>query len=169
MIRATRMEDRFAWLEISSYIGVSYGARHYYGELRYGDERVQLKYRMSAADATRLNKAHGWKGYRAGGLSEHFDSKEQVIALAVETYKTHFPDAILLVQGNKAYAEPQPCLAGEPALMEKINELAAELKVEEAKEEAKNGNQESRRMREICDEYWALACSEIGLESQGEH
>ncbi len=163
----TRLEDRFAWLEITSYIGVSYGARHYYGELRYGDERVQLKHRMSAADAARLNKAHGWKGYRAGGLSEHFDSKDQVIALAVETYKTHFPGAILLVQGNKAYAEPQPCLAGEPVLMEKINGLAAELKVEEGKNG--NGQHESRRMREICDEYWALACSEIGLESQGAH
>lgn len=162
----SRLKDRFAYLEIRSYIGVSFGAQHYYGEMRCGHKRVDLKHRMSAAQAARLNKAHDWKGYKAGSLSEHFESKEQLIAVAVESYKEHFPEAILLVQGSPVYAEPQPCLAGEPALMEKINRLAAELKAEEAK----NGDrqQESRRMRDICDEYWSIACAEVAevIESE---
>lgn len=91
-------------LEISSYRGSSLGAVHYYGKLRGEDPAAfmgvrhhDLNHPLTEAEATARNSAEieggGRFRYRVGALSYGFDTRDEIIALAVQTYKVHFPDA----------------------------------------------------------------------------
>lgn len=110
-------------LEISNYIG-SIGASHYYGRLRGGDKRVDLEYKLSQAQATKLNKIDG-KGYtwKRGSTTSRFESEEDIIQAALAQYKTYFPGALALVLGDYSSAGPKWTIDGPPELLGYGNDL----------------------------------------------
>jgi hypothetical protein len=117
-------ESRIVYLEISSFIGRSFGAIHYYGCLsghcpEY--KKVRLERKLSAREAAELNKVHDWRLYREGYLYEGFDTKDEIMHLALSDYKKHFPDADILIMGSSAIADPQPVLDGPPDFKDMVN------------------------------------------------
>jgi hypothetical protein len=116
------------FLEITSFIGISLGASHYYGKI-VGDvddkyAKVDLKRTLTTAGAAELTERHGDDyTYRAGQSVEGFDTKEEIIALAKATYKDHFPGAKVLVLGRYVYGGPHPVLDGPDGLAEAVAEL----------------------------------------------
>jgi len=116
-------------LEITSFEGISPGAKHYYGALHYHYvdvegysqyKKVELKKKLTKAEAIDLSTDdYRWK---AGQYSQRFDDINKVRKLAIKTWKTHFPDADVLLEGYSATADPQECLDGPPILKKKIND-----------------------------------------------
>ncbi len=116
------------YLKISTWQGISLGATHYYGELVMSageDYRViELKKSLTKRQAAKLNKAADmdWL-YEPGDQYHGFDTKAEIIVLAVKTFRDHFPGADLLILGNPAYSEPMPILVGDSQANEKAEEL----------------------------------------------
>ena len=93
------------YLQFSSLVGVSIGATHFYGSLRCLEpwKRVDLTHELTASEGRELTKRHG-KGYtyKAGFVTESFETKDAIRELAISTYREHFPGAVKLVEGNPA-------------------------------------------------------------------
>ncbi len=129
-------------LETPTWAGTSaIGASHYYGRLKWNDQTectdgsnyhcVELEKVLTAAEARRLTKQDHRPGdhnfvWKAGMKTERFFNKEEVIALALATYKTHCPAATCLQLGGSGIYEPYPILDGPKEFMDAVNVLAAE-------------------------------------------
>jgi hypothetical protein len=118
---------KIIFLEITSYRGgFGSGAEHYYGTFRPVDDyeiEVCLRKKMSVRDAAHLTRkdSYGFV-YKAGESTKRFEDKEDLIKLGASVYKAHFPDAVILVCGDRSTLQPQLVLACEDTgLMEKIN------------------------------------------------
>lgn len=107
--------DLTVHLEISSWQGVSIGAQHYYGKLTgYIDGEytsVEVMHPMSKEMADELNAKDDWDGYEEGTETIRFDTEEEIRKRALETWREHFPSAIMLFEGSGSYVEPKKCLA----------------------------------------------------------
>ena len=137
------------YLRITSWSGISIGAIHYYGELKARNpyRAIELKRTLTAASARRLTKQHGKDfQYRAGYETIGFETEQEIIDLAIKTYKTHFPEATVLILGDPVYAEPQKIIDGPKSAIKKADKLRA--KYEEC------GEERNWRMSDsICDEW----------------
>lgn len=114
------------YLHITSFIGVSFGAQHYYGKLicRGNTNGEQcLTHVLTEDEAAALRKAHDWSHYRAGYKAEGYDSEAAICQQAIAEYKTIFPDAVVLVEGNPVYSGPHKILAGPDGLAEEVRSL----------------------------------------------
>lgn len=141
--------DRIVYLEISSWVGISLGATHCYGDLWSNGERYPMRKKLTPREAIALNKKHEWDQYRGGDLYSGFDSHSEITLIALETYKTHFPQADILVLGRSCVAEPQKILDGPPEIKEKVNAWYEEAE----KIDWYDGDQEER-MEKISNEFW---------------
>lgn len=106
------MTDNIVTLEISTWLGLSLGATHYYGKLcGYNDGEykcVELKHPLTPSQATRLNKEEqSHRTWRVGVLYPGFDTEDDVIAFSVECFQEHFPAASVLVIGSATSIEPK--------------------------------------------------------------
>lgn len=124
------MEDKDeVYIEITSFIGVSIGAKHYYGHLiGYKDGEytsIELYNCLSAREARKLNR-DSWfdAAFREGDMYAGFDTKDDIINLALVKWKHYFPDASILVLGDIAYGKPQEVLVGPEDYKKQINEWA---------------------------------------------
>lgn len=105
------MQGKIITLEITSFVGMSIGAVHYYGKLSDGVVRTDLMRVLTAAGARKLNILHrAGNTYHAGDEVTNWDSEEELIAYARRTWKDHYPDGGLLVLGDSA--GPHPILVG---------------------------------------------------------
>lgn len=117
------------YLEISSWIGMSLGAMHFYGTMRTGydndgnHQKIDMRRPLTSAQAKELNKAHDVKFYKAGSLYQGYDTRDEIRQQALATYKDLFPGATILVEGSSAVADPQPILDGPKDIMDFVNEL----------------------------------------------
>ena len=142
------------YLKITSWAGTSIGAIHFYGELRARNPYrcVELSNTLTVASAKRLNRhrrddfrGEDWN-YRAGMKVNGFDTEQEIIDLAIKTYKTHFPEGTVLILGDPVYAEPQKIIDGPKSAIKKADKLRA--KYEEC------GEERNWRMSDsICDEW----------------
>jgi hypothetical protein len=124
-------DERVVHLYISSWIGTSLGATHFYGELQ-GEidseyKKVELMDTLTSAQAVRLRKS-GYNYLDAGDLYSGFDTRDDVIKMGVEQFRQHFPAADILVLGRSAVADPQKILVGPADLIAFVNPLADEAK-----------------------------------------
>lgn len=107
-VRKTKMRNNEVFLEITSWIGTSMGAQHYYGKLvsrSNGEyESVSLKRSLTTKEARNLSKAHDWT-YEKGHLSDCMVTKDIVRNVAISEWKKHFPKAEVLREGNPAYVD----------------------------------------------------------------
>jgi len=116
---------KIAYVEILTWGGISLGAFHCYGTLWFGDKHIKLMKVLSRSEADALNDKDRikFKGYKAGYESERFDSEEEIKKLAIETYKTHFPKAEVLIEGRGSCLDPQEIVDGPPEFMKSGNKL----------------------------------------------
>jgi len=112
------------YLETQSYsVGV-----HYYaclvGKVDGKYTKIQLEYPITAAQARRFNvhdrDTFEWK---KGHVTSRFWSEEDAKDKALEVYKTHFPDATILIHGSISVLEPQEIVDGPKKYKEQVNEL----------------------------------------------
>jgi len=97
-----------ATLQISTYVGTSIGAFHYYGRLYFGSEYEghELEYKLSVSQAKALNKNDYDFGReyatptKPGEMDGRFDTEEHIRLEAIAQWKAIYPEAIILVEGD---------------------------------------------------------------------
>ncbi|KKM21873.1 hypothetical protein LCGC14_1266330 [marine sediment metagenome] len=95
-----------AYLEISSFIGTSFDATHYYGKLVNSDgESVELYKTLSIQEARQRTTSD--YEYQEGWRTSAFDTRDEIIQCALKVYKNHIPDARCLILGYRYIGEPQ--------------------------------------------------------------
>lgn len=113
------LRPQMVWLQISSWRGMAIGATHWYGEMRNSEHTraVRMMYPLTEEQALELTKKHNGGtlvevdyAYQAGDEVSSFDTKEEIIAQAIATWRTEFPDRNVLVIGNPAYADEVPVI-----------------------------------------------------------
>lgn len=128
-------EENIVFLTVSSFVGMSVGAMHYYGRLEHlqGGDSSDVTHKLTQIEADRFNK--GWLtkemrtpdvGYQKGEKLTRFSSRRKVINAAKRQFKIHFSKAAVLVLGRSACFEPQEILVGPKEFKDKINVLAKE-------------------------------------------
>jgi hypothetical protein len=120
--------DNVVYLVITSWQGISLGAEHYYAKLKgdaYGEYTTyDLHKVMTEEDAEILRKKDDWRHYKAGSLTDRFNTKEEARESAILALPTAFPHAVALLEGNPAYVEPHYCLwVKNLAYIEKLNKV----------------------------------------------
>ena len=105
------MTKKIVYLDLTTWIGTSFDAEHYYGCLQtnvYGQKDVELEKPATAREAAYLNKKNGYRvRYKKGALISNFETSEEIIQLAIRTYKQHFPEATILIKGAAMISQPQ--------------------------------------------------------------
>lgn len=118
---------KIVYLETTTYKGgPCYWATHYYGRLVSDDgdlDHVDLEFTLSASQAEKMTAGDEGYTYREGDHSMRFESEDAVIALALATYKQHFPEADILVLGCHSTCEPRPILDGPSPLKEQVTAM----------------------------------------------
>jgi len=145
-------------LQITHYmdgLGASYGAEHYYGEIKgYLDDKIESVFvegKMTKREAAELSKKDEWE-YEKGDTKSRFKTKEEILELAPGIWKKHFPDAIILIRGHFAVVDPREILvAPDEDFKTKCNIIWKK----SADIGGWDGTQEDL-MREICKEWDAL-------------
>lgn len=116
---------KIVYLEITTWIGVSLGAMHFYGELvGYIDDeytKVELKRKLTSAAVKELHE-YGWSSVRAGDLFHGFDTRDDIRDEALATWQEHFPAALVLLEGRSAIGNPQKVLAGPEDFKTRVNQ-----------------------------------------------
>ena len=126
--------DRVAFLEITSFSGISttsapiviaVAAEHYYGKIIIPKpyEHVSLTRKLSKRQAIELNKKDGCTHYCEGRETERFDSKDEIIELAISSYKAIMPNAKALVLGRISVCDPKLVLDAPKGIMERCNKI----------------------------------------------
>lgn len=111
---------------MTTWVGTAACGSHHYGSLRCGKhERVDVVHPLSREEVDRLNKYNDGSKYVVGEESGRFYDEETMKVWAVRTCKKHFPDADILVYGDRAVVEPQPILFGPNDLMQEVNKMYA--------------------------------------------
>jgi hypothetical protein len=115
------------YLDISTWRGLSIGAVHYYGQLKsYGKSyrQIVLMRKVTPAVVDELTDADGNCSYKVGWETERWRSKRALRQAAIRYFKKHYPiEGALLIEGQSAYAEPQPVLCGPKTVKDAINKL----------------------------------------------
>ena len=128
-------ETKIIFLEITSWLGLSLGAQHYYGELVtrrsiWKQPRIKLTHILTPRQAAKLNRdlAPGGYSFWAGEESEGFDSEEEIRELALKTWRTYFPQGEMLIEGKASIGDPQRILdwPASPLAMEEANKVFAD-------------------------------------------
>ena len=120
------MTDKLVYLEITSWIGISIDAMHFYGSLKghINDDfrSIELLHALTIEEAKVVSKASSIR-FSPGDMYNGFLNKQDIINLALKIYKDRFPQAEVLVLGRIAIADPQEILDGPPAFKDAVNKL----------------------------------------------
>lgn len=153
--------SKVIFLKITSYIGISPGASHFYGELIPQDrsDSVNLRYVLSERRATRINRdiKHNSPGdydlmkVYPGQFYGGFYSEEEIIRLAKREWRDRFPEAEMLVLGDRSSAEPQLVLEGPKKDKETINRWFEKC-------EYLNWDYDNPLVEEITEDFWKYWC-----------
>ena len=121
----SKRKEEVVYLHIASWVGIGIGASHSYGELVFHGKSVRLTRKLTAKQAKEINDndSFDFPTCRAGQEYSGFDSEEELIKLAVSTYKLHFPEATVLIHGSSSCADPQEILDGPEYFKNAINKL----------------------------------------------
>lgn len=151
------MTVTIVYLRIYSYRGLSIGASHYYAELKGydGNDLIvhNLEKTLTPHEAAKLNDGSEYGLlYKAGQKYNGFNSEEELIKLAMDCFKTTFPDARILIRGDGVYYEPQKVLWCErQEVIAEVDSMIAEC---EKLGWFDNGN--TKAVDKICDQWGRL-------------
>jgi len=116
------MSDKIAVLEISSWMGISIGAEHYYGALWIHEERIEFKHRLTKVEVDERNTKDSTFRWRVGNSVSGFTTEKEIRLLAIEMCKKD-PKVKLLLEGRYAIADVQIAIYGDPEVIGKISKL----------------------------------------------
>lgn len=122
-------------LSITTWVGYSLGASHYYGDMLpmwMLRGSVNLSRKLSAKAAQHMNKTDevhrrntGFR-WRPGMETQRFDSEDGVIAEALRTWRELFPDADVLLLDKEGVTSTSRVLdTRDPELMQELRTLLA--------------------------------------------
>ncbi len=119
------------FLEVDTWSGLSIGATHYYGRLKTkSNDRVDVERVLSVEEAARLTKDElpDAPAYEEGFESIRFYSEEDVVVAAKNSWKKHFPDYIVLLEGSSSCLDPMRIIDVQPAGLdyEELNRICQE-------------------------------------------
>jgi hypothetical protein len=123
-----------AYLHIITWVGtiVMY-ADHYYGSIRFGDERVEVRYKLTVADAKRFNRAESGaigprtiRKYNPGDESTRFSDRNKLIKEAIKLFKKDDHGYEILIEGDNSICDPQKILVGPNKIKAEANALCDE-------------------------------------------
>lgn len=125
------MNNKIAVLKISSWIGTSFDAEHFYGKIHYYKneeyEQIELLRKLTSSKEIKyLNKKEGWISfdYKIGDEYRGFISSEQVRKTAIEYVKNNLVSIEVLLEGDFGIGSVQKCIyAKDEKIKEKINKL----------------------------------------------
>lgn len=113
-------DNQIVYLHISTWIGLSIGAIHFYGELQNsGNSTIKLTKNLTQSDITKLEIENRkrypgdhvmWDVFEVGDSTNCFDTREEIIELGLSSYKIHFPHAKILILGTNSIGDPQEIL-----------------------------------------------------------
>lgn len=147
----TDIDDLVVYCDISTWMGTSIGAQHYYGKIKHkphdGGFEEDLSIRLTQRAAIEHNKGLRRLGrpsrefVKAGELTANFMDKETLRQTAIDCFKAGtmrdrwdeknipFPKtAVFLIEGDNTRAQPQEVIACKPGFehyMERLNDLFA--------------------------------------------
>ena len=117
-----------AYLDITSWVGYSFEASHYYGKLKdrtrgkFLDNWIELERQLTAADIKAFNKEDRSFRYEVGDLTTRFNSEQSVIDKALSMVEELEID--VLYEGDPTYAEPQKIIFSNTGFdINKANEI----------------------------------------------
>jgi len=148
-------------LNITTWRGISVGAVHVYGTLSCDDEKyvrmTKTLTRKTAAQMNKMDRDWGRIGltHRPGEESECFDTEDDVIDVAKDTYKEHYPKADALVQGTPADCDPKEVLDGPKKF------ITAGMKLYKKTEKVGGWEGDIEAMEKICDEWDKLVAEKV--------
>jgi len=118
-------DNHVCYLEITTFIGMSIGAVHFYASFYFREEKIDFNRTLDSKSAKRFNKERGERDnfYKKGSQVNAWESREEIIEEALRAYKTHFPAAKLLVEGQHSYVDPHLVLDGPAITMRKCNDI----------------------------------------------
>jgi hypothetical protein len=143
------IDDLVVYCHISTWMGTSIGAQHYYGKIKYkpheGGFEEELSVRLTQRAAIEHNKGLRRFGrpssefVKAGELTANFMDKDTLRQTAIDCFKAGkmrdrwdemdivLPkSAVFLIEGDTGLAQPQEviaCKAGFENYMERLNSL----------------------------------------------
>lgn len=91
-----------AHLDITTWVGLSIGAQHYYVELiidnpnaKHGTDRIKIERPLTATEAIVMNleaKAQGYlsRMYKPGEMTQGYNSREDAIAAGIKYFNEHY-------------------------------------------------------------------------------
>lgn len=154
------------FLRITTWVGTSaVGAEHWYGRFIYWSRNeIEVEHVLTADEAKRLNDGDGYNTYEAGDTSTRFFDREDLIAAAVECYRTHFPEAKLLIEGDPTTVQPQLILDGPFDLAVKINSIVDECNILGWWDAGEEAEQECEK---LCEEWRQIWRNEVQTLDKG--
>lgn len=151
--------DNVAHLNISSWVGISIGASHCYGNLHYNGEQIKINRILTQTNIDKLNgydRNNVYGCYEVGDECGRFDTRQEIIDLAIKIIKKDYPQVDLLLARDGASVSVNEVYWGkDKKLIDRINEL-----YEEADELEYYSGKDDVRMEELDDEFQEL----VGLE-----
>lgn len=124
-------DNIIVYADIYSWQGMSFGAIHYYSELRCGRETKKVEWPLTQKHATYLNKENRRRGfsgtwYQRGTEYDGFLEYEDAMKATLARYKEYFPQARCLLLGKSSTVKPFPVaeLDGSNEIKNKLNEIA---------------------------------------------
>lgn len=160
-----------AYLEISTWAGVAFDARHYYGRLVYennaGRASEEVSFKLNEGMAGYMNMLDRHSTYRAGDDCTRFIAPQEVVEAGIALFKSKFQAGVLL-EGSPVYAEPHKvlCVVGLPD--ELMTEGNALFEQNEACHSAGGWDKHEADMNRLCDQWSALiASTEAGIAALG--
>lgn len=156
-------------LHITSWAGISINAEHYYAELKgyyWGNKdakNIELERIIeSIEEAQYLNKKNhcdrrGGYIFKVGTKISMFTSRKQAVREAKKQYKNYFPDAKVILLGDRAECAPQEMILG-PRVLKKYNNQMWRLheKLYKLEEKGKISEEERFRLQGVVFKAWQL-------------
>jgi hypothetical protein len=84
---------KLAYLDITSWVGISIGAEHFYGNLIMGDNKIELMREITIHEAVALDKKDGGWGTRVSAwkngdkTTNRFNNRKSIAKVAIEIGK----------------------------------------------------------------------------------
>lgn len=119
-----------AYLDITTWVGLSPGAEHYYGTLKGPDgENHDVWDSLTAEAARQRNRLENVTHYEAGDETRRFATKTALREAAVAQFKEKYPNKVILVEGSRSTLMPQLVLVGPRPYKHAVNKLYRRIEI----------------------------------------
>ena len=153
-----KINKKVVIIETSSWVGLSFGAEHYYAKMWYEkdgkDERTKLERPISQKEADYLNEKDGWHGWSAGYLTERFNEKDEIYVSAEKFLKENNIEWDIIIDGSFSIVEPQEIVKLNKDCNVDINKLNTLYRLFDKLEWTRGGNTPNDKAKDRLNNEW---------------